>query len=246
MVAHLRTQSPLERWQAGLVRAIRDRAWDAYDCEIRMAAGEVNSHLSNASGFGKLDWKLIKAMIWTETGAANPEWKTKPMQIGVPGDPGLMSLLSGKEGGEVILPRAWQLKLTPATIRTIPAHNLRAGIGYLLMRMANFKFRSVVAEDDKEIHKAVVREGDTLERIAKSNGSTTEILQLLNPDAAILRTGQTLQYRRGELRRLITGWRPFTTATIAQRYNGGGDINYAKKLDFAIQLISKGKEVVCA
>ena len=29
------------------------------------------------------------------------------MQIGVPGDPGLASLLSTKEGGELILPPAW-------------------------------------------------------------------------------------------------------------------------------------------
>lgn len=51
-----------------------------------MAAGEFNQHLKATTGYRQLDWLTIKAMLWTESGAASPEWRTKPMQIGVPGD----------------------------------------------------------------------------------------------------------------------------------------------------------------
>jgi hypothetical protein len=36
-----------------------------------------------------------------------------------------------------------------------------------------------------------------------------------------------------------------TTTMIAQRYNGGGDPNYAKKLDFALEQVRKAKGVAC-
>lgn len=32
---------------------------------------------------------------------------------------------------------------------------------------------------------------------------------------------------------------------IAQRYNGGGDPNYSKKLEFAFALLTNGKEATC-
>ncbi|MFT8656341.1 MAG: hypothetical protein ABF785_06550 [Acetobacter papayae] len=48
------------------------------------------------------------------------------------------------------------------------------------------------------------------------------------------------------MKRFIASWRRISTALIAQRYNGGGDINYAKKLDYARSLIRKGKVALCA
>lgn len=234
-----------EKWQDTLNKAVDDPAWNAYDCEIRMAVGEFNSHLTGTAGYRQLDWQLIKAMLWTETGAASGEWKSKPMQIGVPGDPGLRAFLSGTEGGELILPPIWQSRLTVGTVRTIPAHNIRAGIGYLLMRLANFEYKSMLSTDVKTIYEVTINPGDSLERIAKSQGSTTEILRSLNPTSGALRPGQVLKYQKGAVQRVITSWRPITAAIIAQRYNGGGDVNYARKLDYALSLIRKGKEMVC-
>ena len=239
------TRTGFEKWQDSLNNAVADPAWSAYDCEIGMAVGEFNRHLAGTPGYRQLDWQLIKAMLWTETGAASPEWKTKPMQIGVPGDPGLRSLLFGAEGGELILPPIWQRRLTVGTVRAIPAHNIRCGIGYLLMRLANFEHKSTLSPDVKSIHQVTIKPGDSLERIARSNGSTTDILRALNPSAVALRPGQVLKYQKGGVQRVITSWRPITTAIIAQRYNGGGDPNYAKKLDYALSLIRNGKETVC-
>lgn len=116
------------------------------------------------------------------------------MQIGVSGDPGLTSFLSGREGGELIMPSRWQGRLTVGTVRSTPTHNIRAGIGYLLMRMANFEFQSVLAADAKAILEVAIKPGDSLATIAKAQGSTPEIMKKLNPTSTLLRPGQILRF----------------------------------------------------
>ena len=61
------------------------------------------------------------------------------MQIGVVGAPGMTAFLSGKEGGDLILPLALKGRLTTGSVRTILAHNIRAGIG--ISAYANGQFR---------------------------------------------------------------------------------------------------------
>lgn len=238
-------QSGLAKWKATLDKATSDAKWNDYDCEIRTAVGEFNTHLAGSAGYLPLDWRLVKAMLWTETGAERKEWKTKPMQIGVPGDPGLASLLSGTEGGELILPPLWKSRLSAVSAQTIPSQNIRAGIGYLLMRMANFGYKSVPAADTKT-YEVIVKAGDNLDKIAKAQGTTIELLKKLNPAANVLRPGQVLKFQKASIQRVITGWRIISTASIALRYNGGGDPNYAKKLDYALSLVQKTKDVACA
>lgn len=234
-----------EKWQDGINKAVGDAKWNAWDCEIQMAVNEYNRHLSGTAGYMSLDWQIIKAMVWVETGANNSEWNSKPMQIGVAGDPGMTSLLSDKEGGDFILPTAWKGKLTTGSVRTIPAHNIRAGIGYLLMRMANFEHKSQLGADSK-VYEVAVKSGDSLDKIAKAQGSTVDALRKLNPTVAVLQPGQVLRYQKASVQRVITSWRHISTALIAQRYNGGGDPNYARKLDHALSLVRKGKAALCA
>jgi hypothetical protein len=239
-------QTGLEKWKATLNKAPSDKKWGEYDCEIRVAVNEINTHLARSAGYVPLDWQLIKAMVWTETGAEHPQWKIKPMQIGVPGDPGLASLLSGKEGGELILPPSWKGRLNIGSCTTIPSYNIRAGIGYLLMRMAIFDYRSVPGLDTK-VYEIKIKPGDSLDKIAKASGTTVESLKKLNPSAAgPLRPGHLIKYRKASVERVIAGWRVISTSSIALRYNGGGDPNYAKKLDYALNLVRKAKAAVCA
>ena len=129
--------------------------------------------------------------------------------------------------------------------RTIPAHNIRAGIGYLLMRMANFEHRSTLDADTK-IYEVTVKPGDGIDKIAKAHGSTVDTLKKVNPTTAALRPGQVLRYQKASVQRLIASWRHLSTALIAQRYNGGGDPLYAKKLDHALSLVRQGKAALCA
>lgn len=238
-------KSGFEKWQDGLNNAVGDVRWNAYDCEIQMAVNEFNQHLASTPSYTPLDWQLIKAMVWTETGAMQAEWGIRPMQIGVAGDPGLVSFLSGKEGGDLILPPAWKGRLTAGSVRVIPGHNIRAGIGYLLMRMANTEYKTLPAADSK-IYEVTTKPGDSMDKIARAHGSTTEHLKKLNPTANILRPGQSIKFQKASTRRIITGWRYISTSMIAQRYNGGGDPSYAKKLDFALGLIRQGKATACA
>jgi hypothetical protein len=237
-------KTAFEKWSDGIDKAVGDSKWNAWDCEIQMVVNEYNRHLTHTASYVNLDWLLIKAMLWTESGAAHSEWLTKPMQIGVAGDPGLTSFLSSKEGGALILPTAWLGKLTTASVRTIPSHNIRAGVGYLLMRMANFDHKTIVASD-ATIHDVVVKLGDSLAKIAKAEGSTIQHLTKLNPTAHVIHPGQKLKVQRASVQQVITGWRKISTTSIADRYNGGGDPNYAAKLDYALNLIRKGKAVVC-
>lgn len=232
-----------EKWQEGLNGATDNPVWSTYDCDVQVAVSEYNRHLGKTTAYVPLDARLIKAMLWVETGAASAQWRIKPMQIGVPGDPGLASLLSDREGGDLILPPAIKAVLTAGSVGKNPGHNIRAGIGYLLMRMANFEYQSVLDADTK-VYDVAVKAGDSLDKIAKTHGSTLEIIKKLNA-SAVLGVGQVVHYQKATVQRVITGWRSITTQSIALRYNGGGDPNYAKKLDYALSLIRVGKAAVC-
>lgn len=234
-----------EKWKEGIDEAVGNAKWDSWDCEIKAAVGEYNRHLSGVAKYMSLDWLLIKAMVWVETGAKSAEWSTRPMQIGITGDPGMASLLSGKEGSDLILPPAWRGRLTAASIRTNPAHNIRAGVGYLLMRMADSVYQSVLDETGKP-YDVTVKPGDSLDKIARAEGSTVEALRELNPTVSMLRPGQVLKCQKASIQRVITGWRHISTASISRRYNGGGDPNYTKKLDYVLPLLQKGGVALCA
>jgi hypothetical protein len=183
-------------------------------------------------------------MLWVESGAADSEWNSKPMRIGVSGDPGLASLLSGNEGGDLILPPAWKGQLTMGSVRSMPAHNIRAGSGYLLMKTAHYEYRSV-SNADVKIYEVIVKPGDSLDKIAKAQASTVDALRKLNPTATVLRPGQALKYQKASVQRVITSWRQISTTLIAQRYNGGGDFNYAAKLDYALKAMQKRTGAIC-
>ncbi|OED17960.1 LysM domain-containing protein [Burkholderia sp. A2] len=245
MAGQAPSKTGFEKWQDGIDKAVGDTRWDSWDCEIRMAVDEYNRHLSGIAGYRPLDWQLIKAMLWVESGAADSEWNSKPMRIGVSGDPGLASLLSGNEGGDLILPPAWNGQLTMGSVRSMPAHNIRAGIGYLLMKTAHYEYRSV-SNADVKIYEVIVKPGDSLDKIAKAQASTVDTLRKLNPTATVLRPGQALKYQKASVQRVITSWRQISTTLIAQRYNGGGDFNYAAKLDYALKAIQKRTGAICA
>ncbi|PAJ82233.1 LysM peptidoglycan-binding domain-containing protein [Burkholderia ubonensis] len=234
-----------EKWQEGIKSAIGNPKWQMYDCEIRAAVGEYNRHLANVAGYRPLDWHLIKAIAWVETGAGDPLWASNPMQIGMYNDPGLDGLLSGKEGGDLVMPGSVKSRLTRANARSEPACNIRAAIGYLLMRLANFSIQSV-PDTDRRTYEIAVKPGDSLDKIAKKQGSTTGMLRALNPGIGILRPGQVVKYQKAAIRKVIVGWKPTTTANIGRLYNTKNPDTYAKKLDHALAAIQQAKESACA
>ena len=159
------------------------------------------------------------------------------MQIGNAGDPGLKALLGTIEGGDVVMPPALRLKLTTANVST-PAMNIRAGIGYILMRAASFEHVTEFDAGDPSIHEVTVKSGDSLTKIAATEGTTVETLSRLNPSAvAMIKPGQVLKYRKASIKKVVKAWSSITTALIAQRYNTvKGDPAYQKKLDYCLSL----------
>jgi len=121
-VAQGKPKNGFQVWQDYVNQApSRPEQWNVYDCDIQIAVHEYNRHLANVAGYRSLDWHFIKAMTWVETGAGVPEWKSSPIQIGNPGDPGLTALLSGNEGGDLILPPTLARKLNAGTAARIPS-----------------------------------------------------------------------------------------------------------------------------
>lgn len=234
-----KARSSYELWQDTIGASLKDPRWHMYDCDVQRIVAEFNRHLSGRGGYFPLDWRLIKAMLWTESGGPdNPAWRKNPMQIGNDGDPGLAALLSGKEGGDLIMPADLKRTLTSTSARGSTQMNIYAGTAYLLMRMARFDIGTVSDDKDCNIYEVVVKTGDSLDKIARTNGSTIDTLRKLNQGASILKPGQTLKYQKASIRKIIVGWGMVTTSAIATRYNVG-DPAYAKKLDYCLSLMRK-------
>jgi len=119
------------------------------------------------------------------------------------------------------------------------AYNIHQGIAYLLKRLANFGFESKL-DPDSTIYSIKVKAGDSFEKIAKANKTTVEILKNMNPGVVNprnLRVNMELKYRKGAIKRVITGWKEISTMSIARYYNGDGDETYCAKLNYVLKYI---------
>lgn len=238
-------KTPYEKWKETIDDSDINSQWNAYDCDIMMAVNEFNAYLSGTPGYRSLDWYLIKAMVWTETGGpSKAAWRANPMQIGNPGDPGLEALLSGKEGGDLIMPPNLKKNLNKNNAVSVPMYNIRAGIAYLLMRCAFYEYANVMDEKDQAEYKVSVKPGDSLDRIARENNTTLKVLRQLNPKAHVLHPGQEIYYKKASMQKRISGWCIITPQVIADIYNIG-DAKYKEKLVFCLSKIRRQKGAVC-
>ncbi|MDM0076376.1 peptidoglycan-binding protein [Variovorax sp. J2P1-59] len=227
-----------QRWKDGIDRANGD--WDAYDATIKEVVATYNAHLLGNAWYPQLNWRVIKAMLWAETGPHDKDWQRRPMRIGVPNDPGLTVLLTRSEGSALVVPPT--IFIT-SDARTQPRQNIRAGVGYLLTRMANYDLATVMDRDNR-IFDVTVQPGDRgWESVARRCRSTSEVLLRLNPGHRYIHGGQVLKCQKASIQQVITGWKAFDYRTIARRYNGNGepkgDAKYAEKFDYAMRKIGK-------
>lgn len=225
-----------EKWQQTINAALSDASWDQYDRSIQQIVNEFNVHLAKTTGYRPLMWTFIKAMIWTETGGpSRPAWKTIPMQIGNPHDPGLLALLNGREGGELIIPQNYKNSLSALTAIASPEMNIVAGVGYLLMRAAHY---GSVTETKGAVLTYAALPGDSFAKIAHTHESTVDVLRKLNPGVSVIHPKQLLKIQKASSEKTIAGWEVITTTFIASKYNVG-DANYAAKLDYCLKVIAK-------
>ncbi|HLL55993.1 MAG TPA: LysM domain-containing protein [Myxococcaceae bacterium] len=226
-------------WQETVQDAVTNAAWDLYDTTIKLEVSDYNTRLSGTPGYTKVDWLLLKAMVWVESGGPKSKaWKTRPMQIGNSGDPGYSVVKNGQEGASLIMSTRLKSDIASGNINE-PNLNIRAGIAYVFTRMAKFSHKSVVDQGAKPFTYKVVS-GDNFAQIADKVGSTTEVLQSLNPGKKTLAIGDVITCRKASVQRVITGWLPFDTKTLAARYNIG-DARYADKLDYVLSLFKELK-----
>jgi len=227
----------LQKWKDTVNDAVSNSAWDEYDQLITDEIAEYNKRLKDTPDFESVDWHLVKAMLWVESGGpSNAAWKRRAMQIGNKGDPGYRVLSHKGEGSHLVMAsQLWNDIKDPKQIDD-PKINIRAGIAYLFTRMATFEDRSVDDASDTKIHEHTVAPGESLWSIAKRHKTTVASLEEHNPEKTkVIRPKQVLKYRKARIEMVITGWRPFRTVTIAQRYNVG-DPDYAGKLDYCVGL----------
>ena len=228
-----------EKWKKTVDDGLTNAIWDAYDAVIKAEVTAYNTKFANSPGYHKIDWKLIKAVVWVESGGpTSPAWKTRVMQIGNPGDPALAVLKGATEGADLVMSE--QLKKDVVGKINEPTVNVKAGIAYLVTRLAKSEFQSVLDAADTKTFEYTVVAGDSLEKIAQKVGTTVDVLKKLNPTVKLLQPKQIIVCRKAKLKRVITGWLPCDSVNIARRYNVG-DPNYSAKLDYVMGLLEKLK-----
>lgn len=244
--------SSFEEWKSGREKAIGNPDWYIYDNTIRKLVSEINQHLSmskNIEQYKPLDWKLIKAMIWTETGATVAAWKTRPIQIGNTGDEGIkeVAIPARPRKYNIIIPKTWGTYLINKTdlIRSNPEYNIRAGIALLMIKMSETEKDKTVYDDENEYTYEVVNSDRGYSSIAKKIGTTQGVLTTLN-GVKVIHPGDKLKYKKAHLEQYIPGWFLFTPENIQKQYNidptkaqpgHRGDHTYADKIRFTYGLI---------
>jgi hypothetical protein len=212
---------------------LADSRWDEHDTLIQGAVGEFNKKLEKTPGFDPLDWKLVKAMLWTEVmgGPGIPEWKTNPLQFGVPGDAGKEAVVKKDDHGLVVSEKLRKEIADAGSINTASL-SIRGAVAYLFLLAGQYKYMNVV--DGAEVLEYTVTKEDRggFSDIAPKVGSTVKTLQAENPDVKVLRPGQKIKYKKAHGEWQITGWDKWMHAV--NEYNGlgsgAGDEKYMDKV----------------
>lgn len=215
-------EAKLKAWEDDRSNAIASDAapWDAYDTQIQLVTTVYNEHLKDVAGYTPLNWQIVKAITWVETGALAKEWKTAPMQIGNPGDPGLRDLLATPQG-KLILPQEYAQVLTLSNAASTGNLNIEAGVGYLLKILAIFGMVPDAVP-------AVPASAASAPAAASGPQGSHHASRAAHHHAS--------KPKHPPKHLAITGWRPVTLEYIAKHYNSG-DGNYSDKLQFALDLI---------
>mgnify|MGYP003440246518 len=180
--------------------------WGEYDTAIKNGLLECAASLKtfNLQLPAGLDWTMIKAMIWVETGGPNSynnAWFENPMQIGVLGkdgkplDPGAQVVAEAREKVPFLLPKSQYPDMTVKAIATNRWVNIKAGIAYLLNRLAKAE-----VDNDKSNpvgRKIVGWKSITPETLASYNGhGDARYADKIRYSLAIMRIAREAEFMR--------------------------------------------------
>lgn len=187
--------------------------------------------------------EAVKAVMRVESGNSKAFFYD-PMQIANEGDPALDVLINSLENTYLITDEEFRKKLktkkkTPwiktkkagyrdySRSNMEPETSIEGGIAWLIHKAAVYSFRDI---EEGEFFAYRAEKGDTLDRIAKKQGTTMNTILKYNPEtnAKSLRAGEILSLKKARARAYISGWRSQEDAI--KRYNGGGDPHYVRKV----------------
>lgn len=210
-----------------------DARWSQYDNIIKKEVDYYNNLFQKTypQGFQPLDWRRVKAMLWTEVHGPDfgngVDWQVWPMQIGKnKADPGMRVVKYGLENTYRYVPKELRDKLKHQ--KMTGELNIRAGIAYLYDRGIGSWQTEI---NDPAVRTYQLKPGDTLEGLAKRLGTTVAELKQQNSldqrTARALRAGQILKFRPAHE---IPEWRDWPTASFL--YNSGKkNANYGKEVE---------------
>ena len=99
--------------------SLEDPRWNQYDEVIKKEVAFYNQKFNGIADFVPLDWRYVKAMVWTEVMAGpagnSKEWQSRPIQVGIPGDPSLPTLARGGENTDLMTTPEFRNKLQNLT-----------------------------------------------------------------------------------------------------------------------------------
>jgi uncharacterized Zn-binding protein involved in type VI secretion len=222
------------------------KEWDVYDEEIKKAVDEVNARFKKTPGYKALNWKLVKAILWTEVrgGPTTDGWKNRPMQMGNEfggkRDPGWLYLSETLTGKLLKKDPNYKDKvrvIAPADLKTQmdqfgkddPATNIRAGVYWLAYKIA--RVEQVSVDDSTEVITYYLKPGQNPDSVKESLGTTAEAIRHDNPGWNP-NSLTSFNYHKAHPEWKVTGWRLTPDKTkdpwedAVRIYNGGGDVDY--------------------
>lgn len=228
-------------WTNTIDAGLTDPSARRYDATINTIVTEYNTRLASTPGYVPADWKLIRAMIWVESGGPKgSQWNGRVMQIGNAGDPGYNALRNQEGAVPVVVAPATLQRIADAKPGDIndPFFNVEVGIAYVWTRLCKTDMGTII--DDPNVYEhTVAPRGEIASRLAHAEGTTLQDLQAMNPGVNLnaLRGGSVLRFHRSHTGRRIKEWMAFTPENIARTYNVG-DPAYADKLRYVMSVVN--------
>lgn len=247
-------EKQLKTWEDHLSFSIAKdpKPWNTYDDQIQAAVVVFNAYLAGKALYNPLDWQKIKAMAWVETGpfAQNDAWNSRPMQIGNRGDAGLHDLLTSVQG-KLIMPPQFLVGINEGNAGSVGRLNIIVGIGYLLRRLGKFGivFDPVPATDPRNAvpikgQNGIIgtidpdRSSEVKDKLTGDGIPANRTIHTIGPHHKVGHHHDHHRAARGNPHMSVIGWKVLTPEFASKYYNGGGDGNYAAKLEFAYKTIT--------
>lgn len=208
-------QKDFDKWKRGIAHDCHLPGWNLHDTSIRNAVAAFDRFNQGRSGYVGPRWQLIKAVLWVEGGGPSfPDWKSQPMQIAWLTDPGILDVLH-HPWIEVVTPPEVRRNFGMASIKTVPEVNIQAGLSLLHLKLAVMGHRLKAS-------KPIDRPMPGATKPPAAPGGFSSRPPVHGPHA---------------MEPCVQAWLPFCPVTLYQRYNVG-DGAYARKLEYAMELIS--------